>query len=119
MGSFQMSSPQDPAAQPQQAPGSPMDSLMGTNPMMAKTPQQAEMEAQAGALNQLREVEMSIGALSQIVQQLAAAYPGGAGPVRQTMAALDAAKQSLIGLLVPMMSGMPDAQPPGPAFMGG
>jgi hypothetical protein len=118
MGSFQMTSPTDQMAQPQSQapPQSPMDSLMGNQ--VAKSPQQAEMEAQAGALDQLRQVEMAIGALSQIVQQMAAAYPGGAEPVRQTMAALDAAKQSLIGLLVPMMSGMPDAQPQGPAYMG-
>jgi hypothetical protein len=94
-----------------------MDTLMGSP--MGQSPQQAEAVAQAGALDQLRQVEMAIGTLSQIVQQMAAAYPGAAEPARQTMASLDQAKQAVIGFLVPMMTGMPDAQPPGPSFMGG
>lgn len=100
---------------PAQAP-SPMDTLMGG---MGQSPQQAEVAAQAGALDQLRQMEMAIGSLSQLTQQMASAYPGGAEPARQVMAALDQAKQALLGMLVPMMSGMPDAQTNGPAYMGG
>lgn len=118
MGGFMASPAQPgPAAQPQQAPPSPMDALMGSN--VAQSPQQAEVQAQAGALDQLRQVEMAFGALSQIVQQMSAAYPGAAEPARQVMAGLDQSRQALMGFLVPMMSGMPDAQPPGPAYMGG
>ena len=105
------------AAPPQAAPApSPMDTLMGP---MGQSPQQAEMEAQAGALNQLRQMEMALGTLSQLTQQMAAAYPGGAEPARQVMASLDQAKQALLGMLIPMMSGMPDAQSRGPTYMGG
>jgi hypothetical protein len=93
-----------------------MDTLMGSQ--FAATPQQAEMQAQAGALEQLRQVELAFGGLSQIVQQMSAVYPGAAEPARQTMAALDAARQSLLGFLVPMMSAVPDAQSTGPSYMG-
>lgn len=120
MGGF-MASPAGaaPAAQPQAAPApSPMDTLMGQQGM-GQSPQQAEIQAQAGALDQLRQMEMAIGALSQLTQQMAAAYPGGAEPARQVMQNLDAARQALLGMLVPMMSGMPEAQPQGPAYMGG
>lgn len=96
--------------------GSPIDTLMGQQ--MPQSTQQAELQAQAGALEQLRQVEMGIGAISQVTQQMASAYPGGAEPARQVMALLDQARQALLGMLVPMMSGMPDAQPQGPAYMG-
>jgi hypothetical protein len=35
------------------------------------------------------------------------------------MASLEQGKQALLGMLVPMMSGMPDGQTSGPAYMGG
>ena len=117
MGSFQMATPQMGEAPPPQQ--SPMDTLMGQQGQLPQSPQQAELQAQAGALDQLRQMEMAMSTLSQMAQQMAAAYPGGAEPARQVMAGLDAAKQALIGMLVPMMSGMADAQPQGPAYMGG
>lgn len=86
---------------------------------MGQSQQMAEVQAQAGALEQLRQMEMAIGTISQLTQQMAAAYPGGAEPARQVMALMDQAKQALLGMLVPMMSGMPDAQTNGPAYMGG
>lgn len=103
---------------PQQQP-SPMDTLMGGGPQLPQDPQQAELQAQAGALDQLRQMEMAIGTLSQLTQQMASAYPGGAQSASQTMQLLEQARQSLLGMLVPMMSGMPDGQPRGPAYMGG
>ena len=120
MGGFMMSPVGAGPAAPEQAPPppmSPMDTLMGQQ--VAQNPQMAQLQAQAGALQQLRDVEMAIGSLSQIVQGMAAAYPGGAEPARQAMQALDQAKQAVIGFLVPMMTGMPDAQPPGPPYMVG
>ena len=119
MGGF-MSSPAQLASAPpppSQTAASPMDTLMGQQ--FATSPQAAQAQAQAGSLNQLRQIELAIGGLSQIVQQISAGYPGSEEPVRQTMAALDQAKQSLLGLLVPIMSGMPDAQSQGPTYMGG
>ena len=121
MGGF-LASPtqQNPAPQPSaQAPASSsMDSLLGQQAMM-KSPQQAEIEAQAGALDQLRQIEMAFGTLSQMVQQMSAVYPGAAQPAREIMMGLDQCRQSLMGFMVPMMSGMPDGQPRGPAYMGG
>ena len=118
MGGFSTPTQAPMGGPPQQPAASPMDTLMGPGGI-TQTPQQMELQAQAGALDQLRQVEMAMTSLSQITQQMAAAYPGGAEPARQVMAALDQAKQALLGMLVPMMSGMPDGQPPGPAYMGG
>lgn len=109
------SAPAPAQAPPQQGN---MDSLIGQQGMM-KSPQQAEMEAQAGALDQLRMIEQAFGTLSQLVQQMSSVYPGAAQPAREVMQALEQGRQSLLGFMVPMMSGMPDAQPRGPAFMGG
>ena len=120
MGSFSTPTMGGNGQQPMGGPPgqSPMDTLMGPGGI-TQTPQQLELQAQAGALDQLRQVEMAFQSLSQIVQQMAAAYPGGAEPARQVMASLDQGKQALLGMLVPMMSGTPDGQPPGPAYMGG
>ena len=121
MGSFMASPQQMTASQPPSATGqqSQMDSLLGGQNGMMQSPQQAEVQAQAGALEQLRQMELAIGSLSQMAQQMSAVYPGGAEPARIVMQSLEQARQGLLGMLVPMMSTIPDAQSNGPAFMGG
>ena len=107
----------NPDSQPQQAQN-PAASLLGQDPNAMSPSIVQQAQAQIGALEQLRTVELNIGGISQQIQQMAAVYPAAAQQAQQAMQALDVARQAVISFLLPVMSNMPEIQPQGPAYMG-
>lgn len=122
MASFGMT-PQPPQGGPPQGmpPGQPpqtasMSEMLGP---AAMSPMQAQAEANAGALSQLRQVELGLGQLGSVVQQMATQYPAAAENARAALQGLEQVRQALTGFVVSMVSQMPDTQPPGPSYLGG
>lgn len=102
MGSLVSSSPSN---------GSPQQAQSNSFPQMGD-----ETAANEGSIMQLRQVELQIGEISQTLTQMAKAYPGAAEDSRTALSALDAARQSLTGFLVSIVSQMQSPQPQAPRY---
>jgi hypothetical protein len=93
-----------------------LEQLVGQQ--MQMSPMQQQTEANAGSLQQLRSLELQITGLSDVIQQMAMAYPLAAEDARTAIQAADAMRQALTGFVVAIVSQMPAAQPSGPPFLG-
>lgn len=97
--------------------GSPSN---GPSPSTTNTPQFPQMgdqvAANEGSIAQLRQVELQIGEISDTLMQMAKAYPTAAEDARQSLDALNVARQSLTGFLVSIVSEMQMPQPQAPRY---
>ena len=114
---------QPPTPPPTQSPGqgqSPMSTLTAGDQSqeMWTSPQQQQAEQNAGALQQVRQLELGIAQIGQVIQQMTPQYPSASEAAREAVEGLDKARQALTGFVVAVMSQVPSPQPAGPAYPG-
>jgi len=76
------------------------------------------VEANAGILDQIRQITVGAGEAQAMLEAIAAQFPGAAPAIRQALEALDMVSKSLVDVLQAVMSQAEEQGPISPRILG-